>query len=216
METTPPVRNTGMKFYVAHFSKEAPNYTVTFPDVPEATVRGRDLAEALFLAEDVLRETLENYSKTGRIHPSPSSHLEAQQKIANWKDGDFLQLIPFAPSRRVPLQETDLRLSASQLKELKSMAGYVWWESPEQVLKHPDKLLAQIMDRGTLEDLLQMEKIVSREVLVYVLTNATAGQFCEMSWNFWHYRLTDVLPGQVPPLPCRKDFPLPNGWQKSP
>ena len=46
--------------------------------------------------------------------------------------------------------------------------------------------------------------IEGNEPLITVLHNAEAGQFDQMSWDYWHYRLTDVEVGKVPPLPQRR------------
>ncbi len=71
-------------------------------------------------------------------------------------------------------------------------------------MKRPDRLIAQIMDIGDYDDVCRMVEIVGNDVLLQVLQNAEVGQFSEMSWHYWHYRLTDIPLGGVPPMPTRK------------
>ncbi|MBQ3170941.1 MAG: hypothetical protein IJB53_03365 [Mailhella sp.] len=97
-----------------------------------------------------------------------------------------------------------LDLSPKQLRELKPLARYIWWQTPEEALKRPDLLIAQVMNIGIYADICKMIAIVGNEPLITVLHNAEAGQFDQMSWDYWHYRLTDVEVGKVPPLPQRR------------
>jgi len=79
---------------------------------------------------------------------------------------------------------------------------YLWWKPPEEVLRHePSRLVAQVMDMGTYEDLLALEGLLGRELLRAVLARAEAGWLRPRSWAFWHYRLGLVAPGEAPPAP---------------
>ena len=75
-----------MKYYFAQFSpvKEG-GYAVWFPDIPEAVTQGEDLEEAMFMAGDVLKMWLEDYTKEGRPLPEPSTLEEAKRKVAEWE-----------------------------------------------------------------------------------------------------------------------------------
>ena len=67
------------RYYFAVFCPEASGgYTVWFPDVPEANTQGNDLGEAMFLAADALRESLEEYAAARRPFPAPSPLAEVQ------------------------------------------------------------------------------------------------------------------------------------------
>ena len=81
---------------------------------------------------------------------------------------------------------------------------YVWWKSPEEALAFPERVIAQVMDIGTHEDIQALTRLVGDETLRQVLTHAQAGQFRPRSWAYWHYRLGLAEVDQVPPLPSRK------------
>lgn len=97
-----------------------------------------------------------------------------------------------------------LNLSTQQVEKLRPFAHYIWWKDVEHTLQRPDLLIGQVMNIGHYDDVCRLIDIVGNEVLLYVLKTADPGQFCLSSWAYWHYRLTDVPPGHVPPLPKRK------------
>ena len=76
----------------------------------------------------------------------------------------------------------------------------IWWKTPEQALRYPDRLLAQVMALGTWDDVLLAKRYWSRAEFVAVLKNAPPGVFDRRSWVYWHSVLS-VEP--VPPLPLR-------------
>jgi hypothetical protein len=101
----------------------------------------------------------------------------------------------------------DLVLSPEGRACLHELAGrYVWWKTPDEAMRYPERVAAQVMNLGTWEDLRAMAEAVGDEYLRGVLRNAEAGQFDARSWHYWHYRLGlaeyDVKP--VPPMPVRK------------
>lgn len=87
---------------------------------------------------------------------------------------------------------------------LKSFTKYIWWKTPEEALQYPDRLIARVMDRGPWEDVCALIEIVGKEKLLDVLNHAEAGEFEPRSWSYWHYRLTDISLGEVPPMPERR------------
>lgn len=93
------------------------------------------------------------------------------------------------------LQESTLRNFA---------AKYIWWESPEEALQFPDRVIAQVMDLGTLEDSGELLSVCGAPRLSDVIRHAQAGWFSPRSWHYWHYRLRLAAVGQVPTLPVRK------------
>jgi predicted RNase H-like HicB family nuclease len=71
------------KYYFAVFCPEdGGGYTVWFPDVPEANTQGDDLGEAMFMAADALRESLEEYVAARKDIPQPSSLEDVQASAA--------------------------------------------------------------------------------------------------------------------------------------
>ncbi len=76
---------------------------------------------------------------------------------------------------------------------------YIWWESPEWAMKHPDVFLANIMNLGAGEDMMLIYHIINKKLLVNALKNA-AGYFSYRSWDYWHLKLGFK---KIPPLPKR-------------
>ena len=67
------------KYYFAVFCPEANGgYSIWFPDVPEANTQGDDLDEAMFMAADALRESLEEYAAARKPFPVPSPLKDVQ------------------------------------------------------------------------------------------------------------------------------------------
>lgn len=93
-------------------------------------------------------------------------------------------------------------MSPSQLEHLS--AKYLWWKTPATALQDPDRVVAQVMNLGEWDDVLQLLSQYSVEDLVRVLQAAPAGVFSMRSWSYWHYRLGLTAPTQTsPPLPQR-------------
>lgn len=94
---------------------------------------------------------------------------------------------------------------ALNLKALRPLAKkYIWWATPDEALGFPRRVIAQVMNIGTFEDVSLLVNTVGEDELRRVLRGAEAGQFDDRSWHYWHYRLGltegDVVP---PPLPVR-------------
>ena len=83
-------------------------------------------------------------------------------------------------------------------------AKYVWWKSPEQALRKPERVAAQVMNIGDYDDVQILVKAAGKRFLRGVLHGAEIGQFNARSWHYWHYRLGLADLGEVPPLPVRK------------
>jgi len=82
---------------------------------------------------------------------------------------------------------------------------YIWWQSPEESLGWPERIIAQVMNIGTIEDTSTLETLLPSGTLQDVLRHAQPGWFRPKSWTFWHYRLGLIQPGdEVPELPARK------------
>jgi len=80
---------------------------------------------------------------------------------------------------------------------------HVWWKTPSEALEFPSRVVAQVMDRGSFDDINAIVGSYGEELLRETLRKAEAGQFTQRSWHYWHYRLGLAAPGQVPPLPVR-------------
>lgn len=82
-------------------------------------------------------------------------------------------------------------------------AKYIWWKSPEEALRQPDRIIAQVMSLGEFRDVGRLNESFTDEKLREVLTHADPGSFDERSWNYWHYRLGLASTGDVPAMPRR-------------
>jgi hypothetical protein len=86
---------------------------------------------------------------------------------------------------------------------------YIWWEPPEKALATPERVIAQVMTLGTLEDLDALTRTVARSSLVDTLQHARPGWFDAPAWAFWHHRLELISALERPPsLPMRQIEPL--------
>jgi len=84
-------------------------------------------------------------------------------------------------------------------------ARYIWWQTPEESLDFPERILAQVMTLGTYEDLGQLVRGFSPDDLRSVIYHAEPGWFNGRAWAFWHVRLGLVAFGtNPPPLPIRR------------
>jgi hypothetical protein len=77
----------------------------------------------------------------------------------------------------------------------------IWWKSPEESLRTPERLIAQAMALGTWDDLETTKRHWGLEGFRRVLASPPPGVFDRRSWNYWHV-VFDIQP--VPPLPVRK------------
>ncbi|WP_298067029.1 hypothetical protein [uncultured Mailhella sp.] len=96
-----------------------------------------------------------------------------------------------------------LHLSDQELSGLSKFTSYIWWQDAERTIRRPDCLIAQVMNLGRHNDVCDLEELLGDERLLYILQHAEPGEFCKRSWNYWHYRLTGVELGEVPPMPKR-------------
>ena len=87
----------------------------------------------------------------------------------------------------------------------KVAARYIWWESPDEALRRPSRVIAQVMNIGDLDDVLALLTAVGEGSYREVLGAAEPGWFNERSWHYWHYVLGLCQPGDtVPPMPVRQ------------
>ena len=96
-----------------------------------------------------------------------------------------------------------IQISQESLKPLASK--YIWWKTPEEAVAMPERVIAQVMNIGDYEDVLELIEQIGEDRLRHVLSHAEIGQFNERSWAYWHYRLGLAQPEQaVPALPKRR------------
>ncbi len=83
---------------------------------------------------------------------------------------------------------------------------YLWWVAPEDA-PDPSRLIAQLMQLGTFDDVRWARRKFGDEAFRRALRDAAPGVLDDRSWQFWH-RVFGVDP--IPALPAR---PLP--WTPS-
>ena len=77
----------------------------------------------------------------------------------------------------------------------------VWWKPPEETLRAPDRLIAQVMALGTWDDIELAKRHWGVDAFRRVLATPPPGVFDPRSWNYWHV-VFGFFP--TPPLPVRK------------
>ena len=97
-----------------------------------------------------------------------------------------------------------MEYDALQTSMLSALAGkYIWWETPEKAMAYPRRVIAQVMNLGTFEDVQTLKSVCSQDMLREVVSNAEAGWFDAQSWTYWHYILGLAETDCVQPLPQR-------------
>ena len=81
---------------------------------------------------------------------------------------------------------------------------YIWWQPPEVSSSEPRRVIAQIMNLGTFEDVQALRRLVAPEELARALREALPGEFSERSWHYWHLVLGIAPLDRIPPLPIRR------------
>lgn len=89
-------------------------------------------------------------------------------------------------------------------EQLKTYAKkYIWWKSPDEAVRQPERVISQVMNIGDYEDVQSMEALVGEDTLKAVIAGAQAGWFNIRSWHYWHYRLGLSHIDNIPNLPSR-------------
>jgi len=84
------------------------------------------------------------------------------------------------------------------------VSRYIWWGTVEEALLFPERILAQVMNIGTFDDLGRLCSAWTSDELRHVITHAEPGWFDERSWTYWHLRLGLTSGDESPPpLPVR-------------
>lgn len=81
-----------------------------------------------------------------------------------------------------------------------------WWDAPGAE-RSPQRVAAQVMALGTLEDIREVRERFGPEIFEEVLSAPPRGLFDAKSWSFWHkkigHREIPALPGQPAAWPLR-------------
>jgi len=83
-------------------------------------------------------------------------------------------------------------------------AKYLWWMTPDEAIKRPERIVVQVMNLGDFADVTDVLDAFGEDQARKLLIHAEAGQFSPRSWHYWHYRLGLAEPGCVPPMPTRR------------
>jgi hypothetical protein len=110
-------------------------------------------------------------------------------------------------------------MKVSELAIFKSMAAnnperlidelgrkYLWWQPVDGGRFPEERVLAQIMDVATYDDILQLEAALGRERLVDVMLQAEPGWLSDRSWEFWRGRLSFATGVMLPEKGPRRLF----------
>ena len=87
---------------------------------------------------------------------------------------------------------------------LRMAKSYIWWKSPEEAIESPARIIAQVMEKGSLLDFLEAEALLGPDNMAEVLLRSDPGVLSPRSWSYWHFRL-GITPagGSVPPVPSK-------------
>jgi hypothetical protein len=83
---------------------------------------------------------------------------------------------------------------------------YLWWQPVDGQPFAEDRVIAQIMNLGTYDDILLLERAVDRTRLVEIMRHAEPGWFNDRSWEFWRGRLSFATGALIPLKAPRRAF----------
>ena len=82
---------------------------------------------------------------------------------------------------------------------------YMWWRPVGGGAHAPERVIAQVMNLGTYDDIRRLERQFSPGQLGEIMRHAAAGWFTPRSWEFWRGRLS-VKGIEVNDAPPRRSF----------
>ncbi|MBR0778272.1 hypothetical protein JQ625_25860 [Bradyrhizobium diazoefficiens] len=99
-------------------------------------------------------------------------------------------------------------MTANDVKSLLDELGrrYLWWESVDGLPFSEDRIVAQVMNLGTYDDILQLEAALGHAALGGVMLRAEPGWFSDRSWEFWRGRLSFATGAALPDKAPRRAF----------
>lgn len=103
-------------------------------------------------------------------------------------------------SDRVPVSPEQAALVADLARR------YLWWEPVGDEPHAFERVIAQIMNLGTYDDIRRLEAGIDADTLVGVMRQAQPGWFGERSWDFWRGRLSGSSTADLSETPPRRRF----------
>jgi hypothetical protein len=83
---------------------------------------------------------------------------------------------------------------------------YLWWGPADGHAHSEERVISQVMNLGTYDDILLLERTVGRARLVEVMLSAAPGWISDRSWEFWRGRLSVATGAAIPVEPPRRVF----------
>src|SRR4051794_6594279 len=83
---------------------------------------------------------------------------------------------------------------------------YLWWRPVDGEPFAERRIVSQIMNLGTYDDILQLEAALGSAHLVDVMLHAEPGWFSGRSWEFWRGRLSFATGAALPEHAPRRAF----------
>jgi hypothetical protein len=83
---------------------------------------------------------------------------------------------------------------------------YIWWEPAGDAPHTPDRIIAQVMNIGTYDNIRRLEKTLGFARLAEVMLGAAPGWISPRSWGFWRGRLARETSVEIPAEPPRRAF----------
>src|SRR4051794_26979937 len=83
---------------------------------------------------------------------------------------------------------------------------YLWWKPVGDLPHSEDRIIAQTMNLGTYDDVLELERAVGKFRLVEIMLNAEPGWLSDRSWEFWRGRLSYATGAAIPDRAPRRSF----------
>ena len=81
---------------------------------------------------------------------------------------------------------------------------YIWWQAPDTAIRSPHRVISQVMNLGTFEDVQALLQEVGEAEFKQTLREARPGEFSERAWHYWHLVLGVAQPDTIPPMPVRR------------
>jgi hypothetical protein len=83
---------------------------------------------------------------------------------------------------------------------------YLWWGPVGGEPRSELRIVAQIMNFGTYDDIRRVEMVLGPHCLSNVMRRAEPGWFSDRSWEFWRGRLSRALEQAMPEEAPRRSF----------
>jgi hypothetical protein len=82
---------------------------------------------------------------------------------------------------------------------------YMWWRPVGGGLHAKNRILAQVMNLGTYDDIRRLEQTFGRAALAEIIRSAAPGWFTPRAWEFWRGRLA-VAGIEITEAPPQRSF----------